>query len=338
MTNVDNTIDRDLRALGENSRRDVPALDSVPALRPGRAQGATIDAYRDDRPGAEARRNALAEERRREMVLMPLTLAHVFAHRAGRIAAGAMALAVSAVMLMMLADPLLMRFAAWFVPGLNMGMLIMIAAMAILGAYVLASWVGEAWFARRMRASIKTGDDAYRDLDQLAQGPIEIAQRACRKLDGWSIGLFLAGAVSVTLVFGYAIVVVGVNHTLDRAWSMIGILDTGALQRNVGTVALGVFAACTAAFFVGRACAHDTAETSAITKGLASWAGLVVAGVIGVVMLYNGFHLIASREARMYMTVEMRYTLAVGATIAIFIPKAWALLFWRRREHARIGE
>lgn len=331
MSNVEKIIERDLRALGENSRRDVPALDSVAALR-------TTDAYRDDRPGAEARRNALAEERRREMVLMPLTLAHVFAHRVGRIAAGAVALAVSAVMLMMLADPLLMRFAAWFVPGLNMGMLIMLAALKITGAYVLASWGAEAWFARRMRAAIKTGDDAYRDLDQLAQGPIEIAQRACRKVDGWSIGLFLAGAVSVTLVFGYAVLVVGVNHTIDRAWSMMGILDTGALERNVGTVALGVFASCIGAFLVGRTCARDAAERTSITKGLASWAALVVAGVVSIVMAYNGFHLVASHHARMTMTIEMKYALAVGSTVAVFVPAAWALLFWRRREHARIGE
>jgi hypothetical protein len=330
MSNVEKTIERDLRALGENSRRDVPALDSVPALR-------TADAYRDDRPGAEARRNALAEERRREMVLMPLTLAHVFAHRSGRIAAGAMSLAVSAVMLMMVADPLLIRFAAWFVPGLNMGMLIMIAAMAITGSYVLASWIAEAWFARRMRASLKTGDDAYHDLDHLAQGPIEIAQRACKKLDGWSMGLFLAGATSVTLVFGYAIVVVGTNHTLDHAWSMLGIVDTGALQRNVGTVGFAVMVACTASFFVGRACATNTAETSPLTKGLASWAALVVAGVVAIVMAYNCFHLIVRfHSTHVMLSPGMRSALTIGATVAIFVPTAWILLAWRRREHTRI--
>jgi len=327
MSNIDKVVARDLAALGENSRRDVPALDE--ALR-------TTDAYRDDRPGAEARRNALAEERRRELVLMPLTLSHVFAHRLGRIAAGGMALAVSAVLMMMLADPLLMRFAAWFLPGLNVGMLIALAALAVVSSYVIANWIGEAWFARRMRNAIKTGDDAYQDIEQLAQGPLEIAHRAVRRLDGWSIGLFLAGITSVTLVFGYTVLVVGMNHRLSNAWSMIGILETGALERNVGTVALGVFASCAVALLVGRACRREAIASSSIARGLGSWMALVVAGVIGIVMLYNTFHLAVGLGARL-PSQELRYSLAIGATISVFVPLAWGLLFWRRREQARIG-
>ena len=326
---LDNTIARDLQSLGENSRRDIPALDE--ALR-------TTDAYRDDRPGAEARRNALAEERRRELVLMPLTLAHVFAHRMGRIAAGAAALVASAVLMVMVADPLLMRLAAWVVPGLNVGMLILIAAIAILKAYVIASWIAEAWFARRMRGAIKTGGDAYQDLEHLAQGPIDIAQRAVRRLDGWSVGLFLAGTASITLVFGYIILIVGMNHTLSHAWSMIGILETGALERNVGALAIAVLATGATATLVGRACARESTElTSTIPRALGSWMALVVGGVIGIVMLYNMFHLAVGIRQRL-PSDEMRYGLALGATISIFIPLAWSLLFWRRREHTRIGE
>lgn len=331
MSSIDKVIARDLAALGENSRRDVPALDE--ALR-------TTDAYRDDRPGAEARRDALAEERRRELVLMPLTLAHVFAHRVGRIAAGGMAILVSIVMLAMLADPLLMRFAAWFVPGLNVGMLIVLAALKIVAAYVVATWIGEVWFARRMRKAIETGGDAYRDLEQLAQGPIDLAQRAVRRVDGWALGLLLAGAASVTLVFGYTVMVVGLNHTLSHAWSMIGILETGALERNVGTVAFGVLASCTAGLLAGRACARSTRlDADPVTRALGSWMALVVAGVIGIVMLYNVFHLAVNPGLlRRLPSAEERYGLAIGGTISVVLPLAWGLLFWRRREQARIGD
>src|SRR5688572_32869498 len=90
MSNLEKMIARDLAALGENSRRDLPALDD--ALK-------TTDAYRDDQPGAKARRDALADDRRRELVLMPLTLAHVFAHRLGRAAAGGMAVLCSLVLI-----------------------------------------------------------------------------------------------------------------------------------------------------------------------------------------------------------------------------------------------
>ena len=56
-------------------------------------------------------------------------------------------------------------------------------------------------------------------------------------------------------------------------------------------------------------------------------------------MLYNGFHLAASARTNLgrIMQDEMRYALTIGATVMVFVPAAWALLFWRRREHARIG-
>lgn len=319
MSQIDHTIARDLAALGENSRRDIPALDE--ALR-------TTDAYRDDRPGAEARRNALAEERRRELVLMPLTLAHVFAHRLGRAAAGGMAVLCSLVLVAMLVDPLLLRFAAWAVPGLSVGMLATIAALAIIAAYVVASWIGEAWFARKMRAAIQTGDDAYRDLDHLARGPLEIAQAAVHKVDGWSFGLFLAGAASITLAFGYVVVLVGMQHTISTAWSLSALYDSGIVQRNIDFVVLAI-AACggTSVLLVRNA---------AVAKALGSWMALVVAAVVGITTMYQGVHLLLTWR-RDWPSLELRTALALGATITVFLPMAWALLFWRRREQQRIG-
>jgi hypothetical protein len=330
---VDKTIARDLTALGDNSRRDIPGLDTAHALRSPN----TGDAYRDDRPGAEARRNALAEERRRELVLMPLTLAHVFAHRLGRIAAGGMAVAVSALMMLMLFDPLLMRFAAWFVPGLNVGMLITLAALAIVGSYVVASWIGEYWFARRMRSAIKTSTDAYEDLEQLAQGPIDIAQRAVRRIDGWSVGLFLAGAASVTLVFGYLVIIVGTTHDISHAWSVTGILESGALQRNLGGLGIAVMACGAVAIVLGHACTREQTLTAPIPRALASWTSLVVAGVVGVVVSYNTFHLMFGIHRAGLLSEKARLALTLGATVAIVLPLAWGTLFWRRREQARIA-
>jgi hypothetical protein len=330
MSNIDNTIARDLAALGENSRRDVPALDpALDALR-------TKDAYRDDQPGAEARRNALAEERRRELVLMPLTLAHVFAHRLGRAAAGGMALLVTVVMLALIADPLLMRFAAWMIPGLNVGFLVLIAALAILGSYVVATWIGEIWFERRMRKAIATSKDAYDDLEQLAQGPLEIAQRAVARVDGWSFGLFLAGAASAALVFGYTVVIVGSNHTLSRAWSMIGILESGALMRNVGLLMPGILASVAIAIVLGRACDRDRISTSAIARAFGSWIALVVAAVFGIAMLYKTFHLMADFDLPRRLGGGERMFMAVATSIVVLAPLAWGALFWRRREQARV--
>ena len=323
MSNIDKTIARDLAALRDNSRRDVPALDD--ALR-------TTDAYRDDRPGAEARRNALAEERRRELVLMPLTLAHVFAHRLGRAAAGGMALVVSVVMLALIADPLLMRFAAWFVPGLNVGMLILIAALAVVGSYVIATWVGEVWFERRMRQAIATSKDAYDDIEHLAHGPLEIAQRAVARVDGWSFGLFLAGTASSVLVFGYTAVIVGSSHTLSHAWSVIGIVDTGLLTTNIGFLMPPLVGSCAITLLLAR----DRTQSSTMTRAFASWSTLIIAGVFGIVMLYKMFHLMFDLRPARRLGGDERMFLSVATSIVVFLPLAWGALFWRRREQARI--
>src|SRR5690606_13113931 len=65
MSSLDTLISGDLAALGEDSRRSPLAIDD--ALR-------TTNMYRDDLPGAQARRDALADERRRELFMMPLAL------------------------------------------------------------------------------------------------------------------------------------------------------------------------------------------------------------------------------------------------------------------------
>jgi hypothetical protein len=329
MSRIDKMIAGDLAALAENSRRDVPALDE--ALK-------TTDAYRDDRPGAEARRNALADERRRELVLMPLTLSHVFAHRVGRIAAGGMAMLAAVTLMMMVADPMLTQFAAWLVPGLNVGMLMTIAALGILASYVIATWIAEAWFARKMRAAVQTGDDAYKDIDHLARGPLEIAHAAVQKVDAWSVGLVIAGFTSVTIAFGYVVVVVGMHHTISNAWSINGILDTGALERNIEIVMMAMIAAISVAALVGRACLRGTVPTSTLARALGGWPALAVTAVVVIATLYNSFHmLVRFQGARRLPTEEMRFMLALGASICVFVPIAWGTLFWRRREQARIG-
>ena len=326
MSTAEAMIKSDLAALGEDSRRNLVGLDD--ALR-------TTNMYRDDRPGAEARRDALADERRRELVMMPLTLSHVYAHRIGRAAAGAGALACTLVLVVMLADPLLMRFAAWLVPGLNVGMLVALTTIAVLAIYVVATWIAEAWFARRMRASINTGDDAYADLDQLARGPVEIAQHAVRRIDGLSTGLFLAGVTALVLVFGYISLIVGVIHEVTNAWSIAGVLGTGTLERNLEVLLVPLFGTTALAFFLGRGCQRDSEST--LVKLLGHWGALVVAFVAILITAYVGFHVtVTMSTGHRLPSIDVRYGLGLGAAFAIVVAAAWALLWWRRRENARI--
>jgi hypothetical protein len=328
MSSLDSLITSDLAALGDDSRRHLVGLDD--ALR-------TTNMYRDDRPGAEARRDALVDERRRELVMMPLTLSHVFAHRVGRAAAGAAGLACTVVLLAMLADPLLLRLAAWFVPGLNVGMLCALSAIVILKVYVLATWIAEAWFARRMRGAIQTGDDPYRDLDALARGPVEIAQHAVRRVDGISMGLFLAGFTAITLSFGYVGVIVGALHEFPHAWSITGILRSDALGKNLDVLVLALLGTAIVAFFVGRAC--QRVQGSALVRFLGHWSVLVIAGLAALATAYVGIHTLHMISMRRDLpSYELRELLGIGSTIAILGAVTWSLLWWRRREQARIGE
>lgn len=335
MSSLDTLITSDLAALGDDSRRNVAPLDDV--LR-------TTNMYRDDRPGAEARRDALADERRRELVMMPLTLSHVFAHRVGRAAAGAAGLACSLLLLVMMADPLLMRLGAWFVPGLDLALLCTLTAIAVLAAYVVATWAAEAWFARRMRTAIETGDDPYRDLDALARGPVELARDAVRRVDGVSIGLSLAGLGAVSLAFGYLGVIVGAVHPPAYAWSVVGLIDTDALAKNIDIVASAVIGASTIAFFLGRACrAHDSSllvrEGSLLVRALGHWATLAAAVFVGLTTAFAGIRTLLGLGMRRELpSTEVRFLLAFGTAFALVAGSAWLLLWWRRRERARIGE
>ncbi len=328
MSSLDTLITSDLAALGEDSRRNVAPLDDM--LR-------TTNMYRDDRPGAEARRDALADERRRELVMMPLTLSHVFAHRVGRAAAGAAGLGCAAVLLAMMADPLLMRLGAWFVPGMNLSILCTLTAIAILAAYVVATWAAEAWFARRMRAAIQTGDDPYRDLDALARGPVELAQDAVRRVDGVSLGLTLAGATAVVLAFGYLGVIVTSIHPPTYAWSVIGLLNTDALAKNIDVVTVAVIGASVLAFVLGRAC--RAGDASLLVRALGHWSTLAAAVFVGLTTAFAGIRTLLGLGMRRELpTMEVRFLLALGTAFAIVAGAAWLLLWWRRREVARIGE
>jgi hypothetical protein len=325
MSSIDMIIDRDLAALGEDSRRDPVAIDD--ALR-------TTTMYRDDRLGAEARRDALADERRRELVMMPLTLSHVFAHRVGRAAAGAAALACSAVLVLMILDPALFRVAAWFVPGLDLGMLGALCAIKILAVYVIATFGAEAWFARRMREAIQTGDDPFVDIDSLARGPVERAQQAVSRIDGLSLGLALAGAVSLTLVFGYVAVISSALLQFPYAWTMVGIVHTSALAKNVGVLVLALVGVGALAVTVARACRRPGNRWPAVLGSGWILALGFAAGAVSMLFYFDTLYALDRRG--MLPTMNARFVLALLSTVSVVAIASWTLLWWRRRELARI--
>lgn len=328
-SSLDRMISSDLAALETDARRDLPALTNATGV------------YRDGLPGAQARRDVLAEERRVQLALMPLAIAQVYAHRVGRAAAGAMALLVSIGVVMLLADPLLMRVIAWLVPGvgISIGSCMMVAATAVLVTYVVATWIAEAWFARRMREAIETHGDVYSDLDTLARGPVDVAQKLVRKVDGWSVGLVLAGGIAIVSVFGYLMVITVSFQPLSRMLSTTTMFAERAAAGNLGPLVYALVLGCALAVILGRGCdrEHRFGNPTPTMLRIGHWSTLV----FGVILTMTVSFAATRMMLRLYLQLpsqEHRYLLAIGAEAALIAIAGWGVLWSRRRERARLGD
>lgn len=298
--------------------------------------------YRDGRAGAEARRDALAHERRVQLALMPLSVAQVFAHRVGRAGAGLMAIACAAGMILLLAHPLPLRIATMFLPGipLNLGLALLVSSTLVLATYVVSTWAAEAWFSWRMRNAVTPHGDAYGDLDHLARNPIELAQQLARKADAWSTGLLLGGLASLATVVGYLVVVVGAFRSGNVLMSTTEVFTMRGTTGNLEVVVFGFLLALGGAFVVGRACERDrrTGTASALLARLSHWKALV-AGLAGLVALpYATFRAFAPMYLAGPPPANVRYLLGIGGVLTVLALATWAVLWWRRRERARLGE
>ncbi len=321
---IDHLIRGDLAALGEASRQNLPTRDPHNA-----------GIYRDGRAGAEARRDELANERRIQLALMPLSVAQVFAHRVGRAAAGAMAVACAFAMVLLVSDPFVMRLVQWAVPGLgiNLGMCLTTVACAVLVAYVAGTWAAEAYFTRRMRGAVQTGDDVYTDLDQLARGPIDLAQQLARKVDGWAVGLPLAGIASLAAIVGYLLALTLALAPTHYVLSTTTVFSSVAADRNIGSVGYALVLGLAAAYVVGRACQRDTPLATRLLRFDVAIA-TVVLGM--VTLMFAGDILLRASPAE--TSAYDRNKVAVLGEITAVLASSVALLWWRRRERARLGD
>lgn len=331
-SSLDRMITSDLAALETDARRELPELAA--ALR-------DAGVYRDGRAGAQARRDALAEERRLQLALMPLAVAQVFAHRVGRAAAGAMAMLVSLGVVVLLGDPLLVRLIRWMVPGagISIGSCMMVASTAVLVTYVIATWIAEAWFARRMREAVASKGDVYSDLDTLARGPIDVAQKLVRAVDGWSTGLVLAGALAIATVFGYLVVMTASFEPFSHVLSTTTLFAEEAAARNLGPLLYALAIGTGIAVILGRGCdrEHRIGEASPAMQRIGHWSTLVFGILVVMVVAF------ATTRMMLRLRVQLpsaghRYLLAIGAEAALVALVGWGVLWARRRESARLGD
>ncbi len=327
---LDQMIARDLGALGDANLRGIP--DRANALHDG-------GIYRDGRAGAVERRDVLANERRVQLALMPLSLAQVFAHRVGRATAGATAIVCALAIFGLTADPFAQRVLAWLVPGIgvNVGMCAIACACVVLAAYVVGTWAAEAWFTHRMRKAVQLGGDVFEDLDQLARGPIELARQLSRRVDGWAAGLWLGGIAALVGVFGYLVAIALAVAPPEYLLSTTSVFDVRITWFSLGPVAYGLALAAIASVVLGRACAreHRIGERPSV---LAFAGNLGTLGLAGLGLAITAYNVMRMTQVGGYLTSEIRYGTALLGEASVLAVGAFAILWWRAREARRIGE
>lgn len=313
----ESTLRSDLEALGAENRRDPLPLPE--ALRAG--------VYRDDRVGAEARRNELLDQRRHELAFMPLAYSHVFAHRVARAAAGGMAILCSVAILLLLADPL---FATYFLLELDPTSWSTMAVIAVLSTYVVVTWIAERLFERRLRHALTLIGDVHADLDRLGEAPVDVARGLVRRADAWAVGMALGGTIAAAVLFGVVTFVLG-SHNLHhlRGWVVM------AIARDMKLLLAALGGGLVLAFLVGRACARR--EPSAWTTLTSHWASAVAGVVVGLGTLYMGMREVYLTQNRVQVpTLSTGIALALAGVIAVFLVASFSILWWRKREESRL--
>jgi hypothetical protein len=271
--------------------------------------------YRDDRPGAEARRDALLATRRQELAALPPAYARVFARRVGRAAAGGVAVLLAAgLCTLSVTHARAEALVGWLADG---GSLRLLGIMAIAVAYAVGTLVAERGFHRSLERSLEPTGDPYTDLDRLAIGPASLAQRLLQRADRWSLALAIAGAATLVpflreLTFDHD----GCSCGWDNEARALGyeLSDVGPIRALVNVVALG------AAIVVGRR----------VTRASRSrWTPIChIAGVTSAVVL------IGHGQPRSWEVADL--VISVGMGVATSFVIAGSLAMWLRRRELGI--
>ncbi|MCW5807189.1 MAG: hypothetical protein KIT31_32835 [Deltaproteobacteria bacterium] len=318
----------DLDALAADNRRDLVQREHM---------------YRDDRLGTEARRDHLAAQRRGELASLPITLAHVFAHRVARAATGAVALAGAIAILLAVQHPRAMYDAGAvlgrqpFVPSPIM--LAILASALLLAAHVVATRIAEVVFARGMARTIAPTGDVHGDLDRLAEGPADVARRLVRRADAWAVGLTALGAFALMVVVGAIAFTAIATRQFPNAWSADRMRSYAVLETNASGLIVIILAAG-GAFVgaIGRACGAEH-RRGTLPRWVRALEHRAIAP-LGLTALAGTAFLALRLVKRAVMTARLpeaneRLALVLFGGAALFAVISSIILGIRRREEAR---
>jgi hypothetical protein len=312
----DKLVATDLAALASDSRAHPrPVADSLREL--GLAREAT----------------AVAPSMLAGLALVPM--ASVFAGRVARAAAGAMLLAWSIGLWVLLKNPfgdtcemdLYGGFygrcneegynGKWLVDAHGHHILAA-AAICVLATYGLARWLAE----RRFESV----------LQRHRYDPETAARGLLRRIDGWSIALGIAGLTAFVTLVGVVLFVVGALRWDVFWWRHLDPQFANRLR----DLAIALPLVTIAAVGVGRRAAGGS------RLGLLDHWTIVPAGLIlGLATLCVGFELddghLSNMPRAWHPSSALRTALTVTGTLAVFVTIAGFALWRRRREHARCG-
>jgi len=320
MSHLDDVIRSDLSALGTETARAMPPFDELRASLVGSGSP-----YRDDAAGVEARRRDAGEGRLRELALLPPACERVFVHRVSRAAAGAVA--VMAVLLAAGAsmDPWTQRLVSLVFGRPTAPLVGALLGGAALAAYVLAGLVAERYYERRLRLHLHS---ASAEVD--GPSPAAEARRLIARVDSVAVALPLAGVATGGLFLGL----------------LLFFSDTGYS-------ALGLLAECRDVFFpavlfsvlfgvaLGGACSreHRSLVRPMLVAVAAHWSTLATGTALMVATLWFAARTALGLHAYGILPGHLAEWMLGGlGLLSLWLPTAWALLWLRRREHARLGE
>lgn len=321
-----NVIDSDLRALADDSARGLSEFAETSSWLAGGGSP-----YRDDRPGAEARRRALVEDRLLEVALMPLALERVYVHRVARAAAGGAALLGAAAVMVGVLDPWTGRVLS-MLSGMPLALLApVLIGFATLGVYILAGLIAEHHVERRLRATVASGRELYGDIDRLeAARPLDQVRRMVQGVDAVAVALPLLGASMGLTVCGF----------LMAFYFLPGNMMASAAYYSLGPVSLVTVLSTAFAIDLARACARERKSPSRPTVLVLAehWGTLIAGALVGAFVLWYGARVVEGVRFAGFVPGEgKRLILIAAAVAAVVLPFTSALLWVRRREQRRVS-
>lgn len=186
-------------------------------------------AYRDARPGAEARRDDLLRRNREALASQPLELRRIAVRRQARSWAGLAVIASASAAAAAAASSSVRSALEVLVPGRMPAIasdLILLAPVAGLLAYFIARAMAEEGFTRAMLATIRAGGDVFDDVERLAISPTEAARDLAREYRARSVAA-VAGACAIATPLASLVIQALASA---GAWSSPAVIERLAWQ------------------------------------------------------------------------------------------------------------